>query len=157
MHFEDFRTGTEYQLEPIAVTEDAIVKFATAFDPQRIHVDPEFSRNGPFGGLIASGYHTLAMVWRGWVDRDVLGEQSMGGPGLEHVKWLAPVRPGDVLHTTVTITGARRSKSRPRGIVSFHFSVRNQSGVEVMSYDTAAMVALFGERSAHQESGHERR
>ncbi|NMP22709.1 MaoC family dehydratase [Sulfobacillus harzensis] len=142
MYFEEFRPGTAYTLRPIEVTEQAILQFASVFDPQRIHLDPEFARKGPFGGLIASGYHTLSWVWSRWIEANVLGDESMGGPGLDRVEWLAPVRPGDTLTTVVTITSVRRSKSRPRGIVSMHFEVVNQDGTRVMAYDAAALVRL---------------
>lgn len=142
MYFEEFRAGTEYRLEPIHVSGEDILAFSRQYDPQRIHMDPEFAASGPFGGLIASGYQTLALVWRRWIEANVLGDESMGGPGLEHVKWLAPVRPDDTLHTVVTVTEARRSRSQPRGIVSFHFDVKNQTGTPVMTYDGAALVRL---------------
>ncbi len=142
MYFEEFRVGSQYHLAPIEVTEEEILAFARRFDPQRIHVDRDYAKNGPFGELIASGYHTLALVWRRWVDAQVLGDESMGGPGLEHVQWLVPVRPGDMLNTTVTVTEARRSRSQPRGIVSLHFEVRNQSNAQVMACDGAALVRL---------------
>ncbi len=142
MYFEEFRPGDTYHLRPAVVSEADIVSFAQVFDPQRIHVDRAFAEAGPFGGLIASGYHTLSLVWSRWIEANVIGDQSMGGPGLDHVQWLAPVRPGDQLNTVVTITGARRSKSRPRGIVTMHFEVVNQDGARVMAYDGAAMVQL---------------
>ncbi len=142
VYFEEFRTGDVYRLEPVSMSAEAIVTFAREFDPQRIHVDPSFAAEGPFGGLIASGYHTLVAVWKRWIEAGALGDESMGGPGLDQVKWLAPVRPDDRLNATVTIAAVRRSQSLERGIVSLHFDVVNQDGVRVMTCDGAVMVRL---------------
>ncbi len=142
MYFDEFRVGQVFHLEPITATLEEILAFARQYDPQRIHVDADFASQGPFGGLIASGYHTLSMVWSRWIAKDVLGDASMGGPGLDRVQWLYPVRPGDTLYTTVTISQARLSKSQPRGIIGMHFEVVNQEGARVMSTDGAALIQL---------------
>lgn len=142
MYFEEFREGTAYRLPPITVTEEEILEFARRYDPQRIHIDPDFAAEGPFGSIIASGYHTLSIVWARWIEANILGEESLGGPGLERVQWLAPVRPHDILSIEVTVTAARLSNSKPRGIVSFHFDVSNQAGTRVMAMDGAAMLKL---------------
>lgn len=142
MYFEEFRAGQVYHLDPVEVSEEAILAFAQQYDPQRIHIDAEYAAEGPFHGLIASGYQTLSVVWSAWIRAGILGDESMGGPGLEHVQWLAPVRPGDRLATVVTITEARRSRSQRRGIVSMHFEVANQDGIRVLAYDAAALVRL---------------
>lgn len=142
VYFEEFRQGEVYWLEPVIVTGEEILAFARQFDPQRIHVDAAFAAEGPFGGLIASGYHTLVLVWKRWIEANVVGDESMGGPGLDEVRWLAPVRPGDLLNPTVTISAARRSQSQRRGIVSLHFDVTNQDGVTVMTCDGAMLVRL---------------
>lgn len=142
MYFEEFQIGTEYPLKPIHVSREDIIQFAEQYDPQKIHVDEEFAAEGPFGGLIASGYHTLAVVWSRWVQANAMGDESMGGPGLDTVQWLAPVRPGDTLYTTVTITETRRSNSKPRGIILFRFEVQNQDGTSVMVTEGAALMRL---------------
>lgn len=142
MYFEEFREGTVYRLEPIQVSREDIIQFAQQYDPQRIHIDEGFSVEGPFGGLIASGYHTLAVVWSRWAEANVMGDQSMGGPGLDTVQWLAPVRPGDTLYTTVTIMETRPSTSKPRGIIRFRFEVENQEAVPIMVTEGAALIRL---------------
>lgn len=144
MIFEAFHEGQTYTLKPITVTREDIIAYAEKFDPQRLHVDEDYAASGPFGGLIASGYHTLSLVWSRWIDADILGDESMGGPGLDRVQWLAPVRPADTLSTTVTITARRRSQSQPRGIISLHFDVVNQDRVRVMAYEAVALVKLGG-------------
>lgn len=143
MYFEDVKTGTEYKLEPIKMTETEILAFARQFDPQGIHTDPDFAEAGPFGGLIASGYHTLAAVWRKWVDAGVMGDESMGGPGLERLQWLAPVRPGDVLQTTVTVVATHRSQNKPRGVMQIRIEVSNQTGERVMAVDGVVLLKLI--------------
>ncbi len=142
MYFEEFQQGTVYRLDPIQVSREDIIQFAQQYDPQKIHIDEAFSAQGPFGGLIASGYHTLAVVWARWAEAHVMGDESMGGPGLDTVQWLAPVRPGDTLYTTVTITETRRSTSKPRGIIRFRFEVENQDAVPIMVTEGAALIRL---------------
>ena len=79
--------------------ESEIMDFARKYDPQPIHTDREAAAEGPFGGLIASGWHTGSMVFRLWVDLGFMEKSSLGGPGIENLRWLVPVRPGDTLHT----------------------------------------------------------
>ena len=140
MYFEEFYVGQAFPLEPVVVTKEDILAFARPFDPQRIHVDESFAAKGPYGGLIASGYHTLSVVWSQWIKADVLGDQSLGGLGLDRVVWSAPVRPGDQLSTTVAVARVRKSSNLVRGIVSFHFDVQNQDDVTVMVTDGVALV-----------------
>ena len=142
MYFEEIREGQQYRLEPITVTLQDILEFAKRYDPQRIHTDEKFATTGPYGGIIASGYHTLSLVWSRWIEADVMGDASMGGPGLERVQWLRPVRPGDTLYATVTIPTARLSRSQPKGIIGIHFSVVNQEGDPVMETEGAAFIQL---------------
>jgi acyl dehydratase len=132
MYFEELSVGQIFHLEPITVDEEAMVAFSHQFDPQKIHVDREFAERGPFGGIIASGYYTLALVWRRWVDADVMGEESLGGTGLDRVSWLAPVRAGDVLSVSATVAEARPSQKGHRGVVKFRFEAVNQAGVLVI-------------------------
>ena len=97
LYFEDFELGRVYELGSVDVTEADILEFARRFDPQPFHVDPEAARQSVFGGLIASGWHTGAMWMRLYVDSLLDGAASMGSPGIEELRWLAPVRPGDTL------------------------------------------------------------
>ena len=95
--FEDFEPGRVFELGAREVTEEEIVAFAREWDPQPFHVDPEAAQESSFGGLIASGWHTGAMWMRLYVDSLLVGAASMGSPGIEELRWLAPVRPGDTL------------------------------------------------------------
>lgn len=115
---EDYLPGTRYEFGEIEVTEAEIIEFATRFDPQPFHVDPAAAKAGPFGGLIASGWHTSAVMMRLFADNYLSRNASLGGPGVDELRWPAPVRPGDVLRLRVGVKDARRSNSKPdRGVV----------------------------------------
>jgi acyl dehydratase len=132
--FEDFEPGQVYELGSTAVTEADIVAFAREFDPQPFHVDPEAAAESVFGGLIASGWHTGAMWMRLYVDSMLGGPASMGSPGIEELRWLAPVRPGDTLRGRLTVLEATPSERRPdRGTVRIRGEMVNQDGITVLS------------------------
>jgi acyl dehydratase len=133
-YFEDFEAGKVYELGSRTVTEEDIVAFARQFDPQSFHVDPEAAAESHFGGLIASGWHTGAMWMRLYVDALLGSASGMGSPGVEELRWLAPVRPGDTLRATLTVLEATPSERRPdRGTIRSRGEMVNQDGVTVMS------------------------
>ena len=133
-YFEDFEPGQDRALGRVEVTEAEIVDFARRFDPQPFHVDPEAAKESVFGGLIASGWHTGAMWMRLYVDSLLGGPASMGSPGIEELRWLAPVRPGDTLSGRLTVLETTPSERRPeRGTVRIRGEMVNQDGVVVMS------------------------
>jgi acyl dehydratase len=110
--------GAVYEYGYITVTEAEILDFAQVYDPQPIHVDPKFAARGPFGGLIASGWHTSAIMMRMFADHCLSRVASLASPGIDELRWPAPVRPGDTLRLRATIVEARRSRSKPdRGLV----------------------------------------
>jgi len=132
--FEDFEPGRVFELGKREVTEGEIVAFAREWDPQPFHVDPEAAQESIFGGLIASGWHTGAMWMRLYVDSLLVGAASMGSPGIEELRWLAPVRPGDTLEGRLTVLEATPSERRPdRGTIRIRGEMINQDGVIVMS------------------------
>lgn len=132
-YFEDFPVGAVFEFGAITVTEPEIIAFARQFDPQTMHTDPAAAARGPAGGLIASGWHTIAMMMRMYADH-VLPEDGLPAPGVDEVRWLLPVRPGDTLHMRVTIEAARVSQSKPdRGIIRPFSEVMNQHGEVVLS------------------------
>jgi acyl dehydratase len=141
-YWEDFQVGDVAELGPVTVTEDEIVEFATRFDPQPFHVDPEAARESPFGGLIASGWHTAA-IYMGLFVRGVLeGTASLGSPGVEELRWLAPVRPGDTLRGRTTITDVQPSSTTPgRGTIFGSHELVNQDGVVVMRFRSRGFIA----------------
>jgi acyl dehydratase len=125
--FEDLPAGTELDLGKRHVTKEEIFAFAREFDPQPHHLDEDAANASILGGLSASGWHTCAMLMRMLVDGLAGRAASMGSPGIEEMKWLRPVRPGDELHLTGTVLSARRSSSRPEmGIVDIAWSLSNQ-------------------------------
>jgi acyl dehydratase len=143
-YWEDFSVGDATELGEVEVTRDEIVEFAQRFDPQPFHVDEQAAANGPFGGLVASGWHTAALFMGLFVRGILLDSASMGSPGVEELRWTAPVRPGDRLTARVTVTGLQESSRRPdRGTVFTTSEVLNQDGAVVM---TLKARGYFGRR-----------
>ena len=105
--------GAVTEFGPIAVDEAEVIAFARRFDPQPIHTDPAAAAAGPFGGLIASGWHTASLVMRVLVEHYLARRASLASPGIDELRWLQPVRPGDVLRVRTTVLEARRSRSKP--------------------------------------------
>ena len=133
-YFEDFDVGDVTELGPISVSEAEIVEFAGRFDPQPFHVDPAAAKASPFGGLIASGWHTTALFMGMFVRGVLLDSASLGSPGVEEIRWTAPVRPGDTLTARATNTKVQPSSKDPRrGTVFTENEVSNQDGVVVMT------------------------
>jgi acyl dehydratase len=127
--FEDYKPGAVYEYGHVDVTEAEIVDFARRFDPQPIHIDVAWAAGGPFGGVIASGWHTAGMFTRLYVDHYLSHVASLASPGVDEVRWPVPVRPGDRLHARVTVLEGRPSKSKPdRGIVHTRCELINQDG-----------------------------
>jgi acyl dehydratase len=140
-YLEDFDPGQIFRTRGMSMDESEIMDFARKYDPQPIHTDREAAAEGPFEGLIASGWHTGSMVFRLWVDLGFMEKSSLGGPGIENLRWLVPVRPGDTLHTEVEIIEARPSKSKPdRGILRYITRGINQRGETVITMDSASFL-----------------
>ena len=126
--------GEVEQIGGRLVDKDEVVAFAKQYDPQPFHVDEAAAKQSMYGGLIASGWHTCAMVMRMMCDAYMLQSASVGSPGIDNLKWLKPVRPGDTISARRTTLEARTSKSRPDiGIVNNLWEVFNQDGEMVMS------------------------
>ena len=141
-YFDDFEVGQRFESRGVTVTESQILDFALAYDPQPFHLDTEAAARSPFGGLIASGFHTLALGFRMFYQANVINACSMGSPGMAELRWLAPVRPGDTLHTVAEVKGTRPSRSKAdRGTVEMAFAVINQHGDTVMTFVTTIILA----------------
>ncbi|MBW7851284.1 MAG: MaoC family dehydratase [Rhodospirillales bacterium] len=139
---EDYVEGAVHQLGEVAVGRDDILEFARRYDPQPIHTDPDFAATGPFGGLIASGWHTCALMMRLFAENYLSRASSMASPGLDELRWLRPVRPGDRLSVRVTVIESRPSQSKPdRGVVRSLIETFNQDGEAVLSMRAINMVA----------------
>jgi acyl dehydratase len=133
LYFEDYVPGRTIDCGSFSVSEADIITFAKEYDPQPFHVDPVAAAEGPFGGLIASGWQTTSMMMRQLVEHFLSPESSLGAAGVDEVRWPKPVRPGDTLHVRATVLEARRSNSKPdRGIVRSVAEATNQDGETVM-------------------------
>ena len=141
-YFEDYTPGSVAEYGEIVIEETGIIQFASRHDPQYIHIDRDAAERGPFGGLIASGWHTASVMMRLLVDRFLPKTASLGSPGIDELRWLRPVRPGDVLRVRVTVLDATRSRSKPdRGMVRTLVEVLNQNEEVVMSLKPMNMIA----------------
>jgi acyl dehydratase len=133
-YFEDYLPGAVFECGYTPVSEAEIIEFARRYDPQDMHLDPEAAARGRFGGLVASGWHTAAMVMRLIAENFLSKGTSLASPGIDELRWLKPVRPGDVLRIRVTVVEATPSRSRPdRGMVRSFVEALNQDGDVVMS------------------------
>jgi acyl dehydratase len=132
--FEDFTPGWTFENGPRTLSAAEIVAFAREWDPQRFHTDEARARETPFGGLIASGWHTAGVAMRLMCDGYLLESSCVGSPGIDELKFLQPVRPGDALRFRSTVIEAAPSKTRPnRGTVTFRWEVINQRGEVALS------------------------
>lgn len=140
-YFEDYEVGQCREYGGYEVTEGEVIEFATKYDPQWFHTDPERAKESIYGGLIASGWHTAAMLMRMTVDGNVGQAASLGSPGVDEVRWLKPVRPGDILRVRSTVTELVPSRSKPdRGIVRSFTEVLNQKDEPVMTMRGMVMI-----------------
>src|SRR5258706_15559613 len=112
-YFEDFPEGLTVELGRFEFTTDGIVEFARAWDPQTMHTDPSLAQSSIYGGLIASGWHTVAAYMRMLVDQVIGGSPSVGSPGIDNLRWGKPVRPGDTLRGRFIVLEAREARSPP--------------------------------------------
>jgi acyl dehydratase len=142
-YFEDYVPGLTVDCGSFTMNEADIIAFATAYDPQPFHVDPVAAKDGPYGGLIASGWHTTSMMMRQLVEHYVSSESSLGSPGVDEIRWLRPVRPGDTLHVRAVVREARRSGSRPdRGVIITSAELTSQDGDLAMRLTAVNFVLL---------------
>lgn len=133
-YFEDYLPGQVYEFGSEAMTEEAIIRFARQYDPQPFHMDRQLAEESLFGELIASGWHTASVAMRMLVDNYLSTVASIVSPGIDELRWLGPVRPGDVLSLRVTVMDTRPSGSKPdRGIIRSNMEVLNQHREVVLS------------------------
>ena len=150
LHWEDFSPGQVTDCGSRLVTREEIVGFAAEFDPQPMHLDEEAARSGVLGGLVASGWHSCCILMRLLSDKLLCNATFMGAPGIEEVRWLAPIRPGDRIEARATVLETRASRSRPdMGFVKFRFELIDASGHPVLELIVSPM---FGRRA---DAGHQ--
>ncbi|MFZ2974380.1 MAG: MaoC family dehydratase [Ferribacterium limneticum] len=132
---DDLTPGQRFTSPGLTLTEAEIIDFAWRYDPQPFHLDANAAADSPYGGLIASGFQSLAICFRLFIQSGILAESSMGSPGIDELRWLAPVRPGDTLHSEIEVLEVRPSNSKPdRGIARLKYQAVNQRGEAVLSF-----------------------
>lgn len=138
---DDLIVGDRFISGGLTLTEAEIIDFAFRYDPQPFHLDAVAAAESPYGGLIASGFQSLALCFRLFIQSGVLAGSSMGSPGIDELRWLAPVRPGDTLHSEVEVLEVRPSSSKPdRGIARLRYKALNQRGEAVLSFIVAHLL-----------------
>jgi acyl dehydratase len=133
-YYEDLTIGERHAFPPLHVDADEALAFARQYDPQPQHADPVAAANGPFNGIIVSGWFTAALVMRLNATARLLGDTELLGLGVEKMAWPKPVRPGDELHVDVEVMAMKESRSNPAyGIVQLQWTARNQHGEVVFT------------------------
>jgi acyl dehydratase len=144
-YFEDFKPGDRFDSAGVTITEAQIIEFALRYDPQPFHLDVEAAKQSMFGGLVASGLMTLALGLRLFLQTGIMGA-NLGSPGLDEVRFLKPVRPGDTIRMQAEVLETRPSGSKPdRGTVRIAYHIFNQRGEEALSL---ACIHIVRRRSA---------
>ena len=139
-YFEDFKLGERFVSGGMTLTEAGIIEFARQWDPQPFHIDVEFARKWTFGGLIASGLHTMCVTLKLWLELGVLKSCSLGSPGLGETQFPRPVRPGDTLHLEGEVTELLPSRSKPQGVARVKWTLYDQHGEAVYTFNPIAIV-----------------
>ena len=143
MKFAEFHAGQVIEAGPYLVTEAELLQFAKAYDPQWFHTDVAAAAQGPFGGLIASGWHTGGIAMRLVTDAALAGSESFASPGLAYVKWPNPVRPGDALRLVADVIEVRRSEKRPTlGILRWRWRLFNQREQLALDLEATSLFKL---------------
>ena len=145
-YLEDYVEGAIHEFGPITITQEEIIQFGKTFDPQLFHTDPDGARATVYGGLIASGWHTCGLFMRLFVEHYLPGPASLGSPGVDELRWLKPVRPGDALSLRITVHKIKPSRSKPDRGVLFSFCEMLNQGRDVV----ATMMAMNLIRYRHR-------
>lgn len=141
LYLDDLKPGQRFTTGSATVSEAEIIAFARQFDPQYYHVDPQAAKQSAFGGLIASGFHTLSLSMRLFFDLKLWPESVIASPGMDEVKWLKPMRPGDTISAAAEVVEVRPSASKPdRGVVIMDHPCWNQNGETILTLRCAHML-----------------
>jgi acyl dehydratase len=134
-YLDDLTSGQRFTSPGLTLTEAEIIDFAWRYDPQPFHLDANAAADSPYGGLIASGFQSLAICFRLFIQSGLLADSSMGSPGIDELRWRAPVRPGDTLHSEIEVLEVRPSSSKPdRGIARLRYQAVNQRQEVVLDF-----------------------
>ncbi|HYM32007.1 MAG TPA: MaoC family dehydratase [Candidatus Cybelea sp.] len=145
LYFDDFQPGQRFESMGLTVTEGQIIDFALRYDPQPFHMDAEAAKKHQFGGLIASGFQTLSLSFSLFFRLRIIEHANLGSPGMEEVRWLKPLRPGDTIHTVVEVLSVKASQSKPdRGVVTMRHDTINQHGELIMTVNCLHMLKREG-------------
>ncbi|MDI9335660.1 MAG: MaoC family dehydratase [Gammaproteobacteria bacterium] len=135
-YWEDLQPGLKFEMGPKVFSLDEILEFANKYDPQPFHIDVEGAKNSIYGGIIASGWHTCAVLFRLLCDGFILNSASVGSPGMESIRWIKPVYPGDSLTLTVEVMQTKEMKSNPSlGMALTRWEAKNQHDALVMTLE----------------------
>lgn len=141
-YFDDFEVGERFRSRGATMTEADIISYALAYDPQPFHIDVEAASKSAYGGLIASGQHTFGVGWRMFLQEGLFKACSMGSPGVDELRWTAPVRPGDTIYTEAEVLEKRPSGSKPdRGILRMGYRMVNQRDETVLTMSIVHILA----------------
>lgn len=141
-YLTDFLVGEVIETSPVSLSSDEIIEFAKLYDPQKFHTDPEAAKSSLYEGLIASGLQTIAVAFGQFIRLGYIRDSSLGGPGVDQVEWLAPVRPDDVLNTKIKVVEVRPSKSKlDRGILRLEFTM-NVANISVVKFTSTTFLLL---------------
>jgi acyl dehydratase len=141
-YFDDFEVGERFRSGGATMTETDIINYALAYDPQPFHIDAKAAAKSAYGGLIASGQHTFGVGWRMFLQEGLFKACSMGSPGVDELRWTAPVRPGDTIHTEAEVLEKRPSGSKPdRGILRMGYRMANQRDETVLTMSIVHILA----------------
>lgn len=133
MKYDEIPTGKTYYTEPVSLTKEEIIDFASQYDPLYFHTDEEAAKDSHFGEIIASGFQTLAVVWRKWVETDVLGKDSVAGLGMDNLRWLHPVKAYDQLTGIFTVKYKKETSNEKHGFITWDVVIKNQEDKEVLT------------------------
>jgi len=143
MKFSEFRNGMVLHHEPVVLDQEEMIAYAKMYDPQWFHTNPEQAEQGRWGGLIGSGWQTCALAMRMVVQKILHDSESFGSPGVERIRWMLPVRPGDALRLEVTVDSVRVSSSREDlGIVRWTWRMFNQRNEQVLELEATSLFDL---------------
>lgn len=140
--FDEFSIGREFFTEAVTITKEDIIEFGAKYDPQYFHIDENKAEAGPYGSLIASGFHTLAVVWAEWIKMDILATDCLGGIGADKIRWIKPVRADDRLSGRFTVVGRKKTSDGKKGFVTIDIRITNHREEEVLTCSTTVYILV---------------